>query len=1279
MPLETAQFKSDETLVAEHDKLKKVSETKLYGKKDSGLFTELPLDLQVGKEPDQKYFQTFEHPDIKRNNSEETPGFFASIAHGFTETNELVSAYEGISSIPEHMNAYADPVPDGWTGATIEALDDVDQKYWQYVRDAVSPKDQESRRQWAINRQKETEKFNNGSLIGNLIGGIGGFTTSPSTYLFPFSATAKYATAGENVIRNISSIAPQLAIQSVAHNAILEGTRTGGNLEDAVVNSMRDTVAGLVLTGGAIGFGSAVTGGKLFAARKALNLNREGFDVHFEVGEKGEVIGLKARPLHGNSVSAAEVDEAQYFLDSTIAKEGLFKLIPGIGKAIGIFSPVVRMLNHSYKTVAEVGNRVFDHSIITKGLAEGRAQGDNFERGLWSVMNNSKQISWQIEGLRQEANGINALASSDKAKATLEQASNKMQSYSKEEFGSSVSAVIRTGEQHENKSINEASALILKHLEKTFKRFLKAHGLNDEVFTPRTAINYLMRNYNTDAMHPKLWEDTIAGHLELQDTLIGKIQKPLRDAEARLNSLKELKLTSGTDDKRILNEIKEATAVLKGEREKYINEVINNPDNHILLEERNFLNSKQRNELKSLLQPLKELQNNVNEQKALVDTASKELNRLKNLALKARKGETKERHLESMRQAKELLAKEQAELDKIQLTYLEADAELNGRALSGEVNPNFYFKDKNSQVHFKDPDALPKMRQVYEDDNARRLAAQSYRETILNTSPEQLNQQMLSSLSGGNLENPLKTRSIMIPDHVLQDAGFLDNDLSRNITTYDLVLGKKTLMKELFSTFGNGEGFEAVANSLNKEWRDREADILKMPKHKQEKAFKKNNKELSNALKLTKKAYDHAMGVNNSTKGQRTFSRNVRNFSVSTRLGAVPLTMITDIGGVFFANSFVDVIQSGIAPMIRTINGKIGSAEAKAYSENASHLMIATEHLGNAYINKAWSSGTIADLDVGGKITEGLEYVAQKSGNLSGANYIENFTQRLAANVTQSKVMRMMFKYKEGTLSKKETTQLLQFGIDPKEWADKFIANYHSAGGEGNGTGGHLSKYYHWEDAATKMKMANAIQSGVRQAVIKKGLGDAPFWTSDPMWGLFGHLKGWLFAATNRFAVPLMQRPDSEKMLGIGVMLFMGAWVDPLRKWTRGEEYDFSDKSKFALDAINNSGIGGIFTDAIQEMNAITGGELLPKMKTDRYRERSVAGIAAGPLGGIADDLASIFTSFASGKINTQDVNKAVRLIPLTQLWYSRYLSNKLVEQFDLPQNRNQAQGWFDR
>lgn len=1288
MALESVNFKTTEEIVKEHDTALAGTATpkNLYSNDyKSDIFTQMPLETQMAFNPEQPYFQPFNKPDLRKS-PEQEHGFFATTGHAFSENNELFEGARAVSTLAEHVNAVSDPIPEDWSAYTKESLEGIDQKYWGYVTDAISPKEQDARRQFILNKQTENESYNNGSYLAKLIGGGAGYLAGPSTLLLPISATIKYANVGQNIIMNTLRQSPQLALQSVAHNAFMEGTKVGGNLQDFAVNSLMDATAGIALTGGAAGFGSAVSGGKLFNARKSLKLNHEGIDVHFNVDEDGIVDKdnpYTAVPLPNESLNAMQVNTAQEFLNSTAAKEGLFKLIPGATKAAGIISPVWRMLNSDFLTSSEFANRLFDHSIITKGLAAGKAAKNNFERATWALFSKTKAFTWQLEGLRNEANGIEVAASEEMAKKGISQRMDKGPGFDKEQFGEAVASVIRTGNQHSNKSINEAANLTMKHLEGTYKAFLKAYGLSEEVLPPRTAINYLMRNYNTDMLIAKApeWHSVISSALKEQDELITSLQEPLNEATMRLNQLKEYKLTGTKEDRAIVNEIEEAKGRVTYERDQLQTQLADDPNLHILLQERNFLSTKQRQELKSLLSPIDAFEKTVSKQRALVRSGKSEVARSKSNAIKGKKNETKVRNVERLEKTNEQLSKEQAKLDDLENQLLDMRAELNERAINGEINSRFYTRDSDTGfIKFRDPDELPKFRDVYENDESRIAAAESYRETILNRTPEQLGRQMLGTLSGGNLENPLTSRSLMVPDEVLQNAGFLSNDLGRNIATYDSILGKKTAFKNTFNQFGTEDGVGGITKELTRELTRKERLINKLPKEAQEQSRKKLNKQFTKAKEDIATAYQHAMGLSHSGsiagRKFRKFSKGIRDFSVATRLGGVPLTMITDIGGVFLNNSFIEVARDGLIPFFKTFNGLIKSAEGEAYRENASHLGIAMEHQGNAYADKFWNSSTQSEVTPGGRLANALDWTAQKSGNVFGTNYMDNALQRIAANVTQSKIMNYMFRFKEGRLTDKQRIVLNKMGIAPEEWADRFISSFKEHNGEVSGTGGYYSYYYDWTDTGSKLKMGDAIRSGVRASVLKKGLGDAPFWTNDPVWGLITHFKGWLFSAFTRYTIPTMQRLDAEKALGMGVMIMMGSLVDPLRKWSRGEEYDFSDKSKFALDAINNSGVFGILTDVVQDANVLLHGELLGRMKNDRYRDRSIGGMFAGPLGAIADDFSNVLASFASGKINQQDMNKFIRLIPFTQASYLRYLSNKLVEAMDLPQNRNHAEGW---
>ncbi len=162
MALDTVNFKTDEELLD----AKSLTPYNLYANEDRGdIFTKMPLETQMGFNPEQPYFQPFEHPKFEEK--DEKQGFFATAGHEFSENNELFEAGRSVSEFAEHFNALSDPVPDGWTPYTKDSLNDIDQKYWSYIFDAISPKEQEARRQSILSKQTESESYNNGILMFN--------------------------------------------------------------------------------------------------------------------------------------------------------------------------------------------------------------------------------------------------------------------------------------------------------------------------------------------------------------------------------------------------------------------------------------------------------------------------------------------------------------------------------------------------------------------------------------------------------------------------------------------------------------------------------------------------------------------------------------------------------------------------------------------------------------------------------------------------------------------------------------------------------------------------------------------------------------------------------------------------------------------------------------------------------------------------------------------------------------------------------------------------------
>ena len=1336
MPLDEFELLSSEQQLQNHNSVP--LNTVHLGENDALDVAGIDAVTKFNKEP----VYNPQHAAVQTN-VHERPGFIASAVNEAFESNSVSQTLYGLAEIPAHLNAYFENVDDNWTPFTMDALEDIHPKYHDYILDAVSPNEQDARRRFIKNKQYDEEYYAEGSVLGNLAGGLIGYFGSPERLLLPVSASMSYAKFSQNMAKNLMSVGGSLAAQTTAHNAYVESVKVGGNFQDFAVNSIRDATAALALTGLAAGWSGIVTGGQLQSAKDALKFGYDGVTAKFVVNEKGHVQGLIAAELEATETinpskpryfskegiqnrsdkfdawlkekgleiqklsmepefisgkskrleePAVERDEdaiqnnlvrAQSFLDNRMASEGLFNLVPGMGKIAGTISPAVRMMTSRFPTLNNLAVQMFDNDIVTLGMINGKPKPESFQTKMDLTRYRARQFGWEMEGLRKQANGLEASLIGQETENAFKKAVQNGKTFSREGFGAAVANVMRSGEQHSNKAVNQAATRVTEHLLETLKPYLKAHGLSEEVFTPRTAYNYLMRNYNRHNVRNMKteWVNMVKIAYRKQDSIINELNRPIDEINAHITRLEEAIFNSvkiqgeGIGNQTIATrnahnqEVLRQRAELLSARKEHqrlsdeLAEIIQNkPDYHDLLEDRNFLTSAERKESQNIQKPIKE-------QESFIQDLKDEFQRLKALKRSLYERTLTAKSAKSREANKIKHDKLQPEIDSKsdeigaainKLEELKSDLQL--KMDSGEINPRLLTKHKFKNV-FRDAYSMPKLRKVFANDDERILSALGMREKILNESDEQLTNQFLSDAFEPKTESSLLNRDFMVGDVDLQNNNFLSNDLTRNIMTYDLSLGKKTVFREKFGL----DGMEKILKDLNNDRRVDEEAIDRMPKDQQEAARNQLEKDFKAAKEDVHDTYVYSMGTAKRSLRTRAFIKGMKDFTYSTRLGALPIPMLTDFGGIFMKNGFMDVIHYGILPFAKTINGVIKSPEGRNYRESALHIGLACEHMRDTLADNAWNSITQSNESWAGILSNGLTSIAHLSGNLSGANLLQNMFEHINANVIQGRVIRSLQSFEKGTLSEYDRMFLLRHGIDPQVWSKRFLKEY-GQHGEDN-----FSGYWNWTDGEAKMKMAVSIQQGVRDATLKPGIGDVPFLANDPMWGMIFFLKKWSFAAFTRYTVPMMQRPDANKAMGMGMMLMFGSLVDPLRKWSKGETYDFDNKEKFLLDGFINSGVAGILTDFLQDANVLMGSPFLNKIKSDRYMERTSAGILGGPLAGVADDIFRVLGMFVEGSINENEVKKFIRLIPLTQIWYLRKLSNSLVESANLPKTRHKA------
>jgi hypothetical protein len=406
----------------------------------------------------------------------------------------------------------------------------------------------------------------------------------------------------------------------------------------------------------------------------------------------------------------------------------------------------------------------------------------------------------------------------------------------------------------------------------------------------------------------------------------------------------------------------------------------------------------------------------------------------------------------------------------------------------------------------------------------------------------------------------------------------------------------------------------------------------------------------------------------------RRIAQTLKAFAASTMLGGVPLSQMTDLGAILLKNSLFPFMMQGLRPMLKSLNGMIKSEESEAFRQNAANAYVAIQQLSAGYHGKMINHESMTDMPMAGVIGSAVDKVAHVSGNLYGTNAIENLNQSLVANIFQSEVMVAAHDFKAGKMTEKQRRKMASYGIDMNEWADRFINNYKEAGGW-ESAGGYQSKYYDWKDAEATDRMSRSIYRAVYDTVVQGGMFSSPLWTNNPILGLLATFHGWSYGAFTRYTIPIMQRPDAEKTLGIAVMFGLGLLEEPLRQYANGKEVSLDDDHLFAK-GLDNSGVLGAWGDMFSTANMAMKNDLIPGMANERRREMTVLGAFGGPIASQGEIVANLLHSVWTGKISQRGVKQWLRLLPLANHLGLRRFLNDFVSSSSLPEKSSGAEDW---
>jgi hypothetical protein len=246
-----------------------------------------------------------------------------------------------------------------------------------------------------------------------------------------------------------------------------------------------------------------------------------------------------------------------------------------------------------------------------------------------------------------------------------------------------------------------------------------------------------------------------------------------------------------------------------------------------------------------------------------------------------------------------------------------------------------------------------------------------------------------------------------------------------------------------------------------------------------------------------------------------------------------------------------------------------------------------------------------------------------------------------------------------------------------KEWAQKFVDQSKSAGGYQENKWAYQSMYHMWEDAEAVSRMGKSIRRASEDTILNSNKYASPYWTQHPLYGLIFMFHGWAYNAFNRYTVPILQRPDAQRILGFTSIVGLSMLSEPLMRLSNGKTAFEDDSTWFdaALKGLDYSGFGGPGWELMANLNKAMGNSLWTGQSEKRKNYQGV-GAFAGPAIGLAYDVAQLGGHGIKGNWTQSDARKLAHLfVPFDHI-LSRGIVDNFIKNSGLPENRRHAENW---
>lgn len=1105
-------------------------------------------------------------------------------------------------------------------------------QYWDRVAQAVatgSQREVEATKKSINQELYDMDVLNRSGLTGGALSLTSG-VISP-TFFIPIGAAAKYATFAKSALSGFKQVLPAAVVSSAISATAQSANKETFGTEAWAHQMIFDTILSSGL-GGIIGAKRAFDARGMQKIEGVLNSIHADVDVKIKTNEKGEFLGYEA--LSGGSASAARVQQVQSFLDNGIAKVGENFFFRQAFKA----SPIVRALTSPFNTTRQLANRMWKHNLVTGSIEKGYIERIAPAQDIYmdwislkdAVQSDIKNAWIEYVGIDKGVfKGTRAWREASK-KGLLDE----------KKFREEVGVAMRNGDKHAVPQVEKMAKHVREHLYDKFYNKLVELGKLNPNFDVATAISYLNRVYDKGLIlaDPEGFVDIAIAHFKDVNNLIDTHMAPLNILKSNITGLKE-QLKGKELSKEIKVKLKQELSELNSQFKAKKNEIQGQIDDKTiplkLLEGREKLTPELQKELEELHKPIMEAKENL-------DVLKKE--------------KAKNNTPENKAKVKEASAKLKKEKEI-----------LKTKLIQEEISPDLVKMNKKGKFSLIPLEEKVWFRKKLPEDKMKSVA-EELMATILEENEEQIAGKIFRDISQGS-PNPLKNRSYLNEDVNIQR--FLVNDINDLMDSYSNTLGKNIALEEMFLKYGEtkGEGTEYIIKQLQTEYKNMREELLKKPASKERDgeliALKRDFENEQEFIRDQFKLFMGNLGDPNSKIKRATQA--LRNYNVATQLGALLLTSLTDIAMPIFRHGFWDHIEKGVVGTIK--NFKQLMLDGKAQRADFAHARIACETALGGMLDEKWGAGTqYQPKTAWERVPKNL---ASLSGNLSFANQFSDLCQTMTAMTSQAKTIEALEHYiSGGKLSQKDIERFGLLALNPQEWGQKIMNQVKEHGEFVDGAW--IANTRKWTDFDAAQAFRIALRRDVKASLSVQSSMDIPFALRMPVIDCITQYMSWGFGATNNLFIPLLQRADADKIVGIFAMMSIGAMIGPLRDLANGREVDTSPEKLFN-GAVFDGGPFGWQADVFSKLNSVMRLPYLQHMQKSTQRLKTPWQVLGGPLGGTMETAQRMLNMFLTGEINQNDFGRSVRLLPFADNVLLRRPIAEGIKATNLPETAAEA------